>query len=74
LRRKKQPEIIPEITDDVLVIKSDAFCRACKNNDVRVLKDNLNITIFTLQAVAKKFDIKWDSLDKVCSKIRKMCR
>jgi hypothetical protein len=69
LRRKK--EVIPEITNEVLVIKSDAFCKACKNNDIRILKDNLNVAVFTLQAVAKKLDIKWDDLEKVCAKIRK---
>lgn len=71
MRRKKPPEVIPEVTDDILVIKSDAFCRACKNNDVRILKDNLNMTIYTLQVLAKKLDIKWDDLDKVCAKLRK---
>ena len=69
-RKVKLEPINPE-TVEVLEEPSLAFCKACKNSDLRKIKDTLNMVIITLQMVITSLDMEFGDIKSVCAKLRK---
>jgi len=69
-KKVKIEEINPE-TVPLMERPSNSFCEACKNTDIRVVKDNMNLAITTLCMIAFAMDMEYGSIDSLCKKLKK---
>jgi hypothetical protein len=46
-----------------------SFCFGCKNSDIRVIKDNLNLAVLTINRICQELDIDKERLKEKCKKI-----
>jgi hypothetical protein len=69
-RKVKIEEINPE-TVTLMDKPSNSFCEACKNTDIRIVKDNMNLAITTLCMVAFSMDMEYSNIESLCKKLKK---
>ena len=69
--RRKKEELPKEI--EVIHTPSNSFCLGCKQTDVRLLKDTLNLVFLTLNMFADYLKIEGD-VQKKCKHISKWIR
>lgn len=71
-RKKKIKEDVK--IEDLEPKLAHSFCEKCKNSDVRLIKDTLNIVVPVLNEVATELNIDANTFRSRCSKLREWVR
>lgn len=65
-------EELKAVSEEILEeIPHHSFCVGCKNSDLRILKDNLNTTVLTINRVCEELGIEKHSLALKCKELGK---
>ena len=67
-RRKKVVEEAPPIIE-LEDTPHHSFCVACKNSDMRIIKDNLNMAVITINRMCTELEIDKDKFQLKCKEL-----
>jgi hypothetical protein len=68
-RRKKEPETIAINEIELENTPHNSFCFACQHSDLRIVKDNLNTAVLTINRICQELDIDKNTLNLKCKAI-----
>ena len=69
--RKKQIDIP---TTELIPIPHNKFCDNCRNKDVRILQDNINLLYQTVSAIAETLKIETTDISSKCKKLKEWAK